>query len=421
VSQTFWWRYPVSGTGAVTVRAVASDGVNEVEHVWTLQRRDATADPIVITHFDRTAVPGEIELRWLAGRDNDGGALTTYRVRTSAQPITTNQVWTLATTHTDVPPAATPGEEMRMILTGLPPKSEVFVAVRGVGSLGQFTVLGNSPSVQTEPAQLSGHVYSAGTGVPLEGITVRLGALTTLTDAGGAYGFDDLPLVLGHLLFTDDDAPGPGAFWDNRRSYQWSYADQIDVHLLPVVGVQSQHYPDFLTMFLHFVRVPGIPTPLGTRRWELPIDVYAPPHTNGGLDYQSVIHAAMDDLEQVLGRDLFNVVAAPPQTGVVYEYNSSITRDNYSIYEWTPDFYPSRARVQMRTIYTSADEDQYRTVVRHELGHVLGLMNHSVDSGHLMIGGQAPVVDHFTDDERAVLAAYLSMQRGADLSLIIND
>jgi len=421
VSETFWWRYAVSGTGPATVRAVASDGVNEVEKVWTLQRRDATADPIVITHFARTAVPGEIELRWIAGTDNDGGALTTYRVRTSLEPITSNQVWTIASTHGDVTPAADPGEEMTMILRELPPLEEVFVAVRGVGSLGQFTVLGESPSVLTEPVRLFGHVFDAATSAPLSGVTVRIGPYSTTTDATGAYFLDNMPLVTGTLVFTEDDDPGPGTYYDNRRSYIWHYVDNIDVYMLPVRDVESPEYPDFLTMFLHFVRMGSNDYPLGTRRWELPLDVLVPAHVVGGLDYRAVIVEALDDLEQVFARDLFNVVSVAPETGLQFEYSSSISRDNYDIQEWTADFYPLRARVQMRTVYDAADEIGFRTIVRHELGHVLGLMNHSADAGHLMVGGQSALVTHFTDDERNVLSTYLSIPRGTELSFTVDD
>ena len=421
VSQTFWWRYAVSGLGPATVRAVISDGVHETEKVWTLERRDATADPIVITHFDRTTVPGEVELRWIAGMDNDGGALTTYRVRTALEPITNNQVWSIASPHADVPVAAAPGEEMTMILKTLPPKAEVFVAVRGVGSLGQFTVLGESPSVQTDPLRLFGNVYDAETGAPLSGVSVRLGSYSTTTDATGAYSLDELSLVSGYLVFSDDDGSGPGMYYDNRRRYIWRYVEKIDVHMLPVHDVESAEYPDFLTMFLHFVRMAVSPEPLGTRRWQLPLDVYVPPRVNGGLDYQAVIVGAMVDLEQVFARDLFNVVSAPPDTGLYFEYSPSITRDIYDILEWTPDGYPARARVQMRTLYVANDSTGFLTVVRHEFGHVLGLMSHSLDTRHLMVGGQAALVTHFTDDERNVLSAYLSFPRGTDLSHIIND
>jgi hypothetical protein len=94
-------------------------------------------------------------------------------------------------------------------------------------------------------------------------------------------------------------------------------------------------------------------------------------------------------------------------------YVDDLPQDNYGVEEWTSDWYPRRGLIEFRTVYSAPTESVLQVVARHELGHVLG-MNHSTDWAHLMVGGLAPQVSHFSNDEVAIIQCRYHLPRGWD-------
>jgi hypothetical protein len=167
--------------------------------------------------------------------------------------------------------------------------------------------------------------------------------------------------------------------------------------------------------------VPLIPYTADQRRRELPIALYCRPYTHAGLDYAATIEAVGDELAGVFGSPVFYRAPDPlPAARVETTYNGVITRDRYSIREWSPDYYPLAGLIEFRVHYADSTVEAFKQIIRHELGHALGL-NHSFDPGHLMVGFQAASVPSFTPDEVALLRSYYSIPRGWDMRRYARD
>jgi len=160
--------------------------------------------------------------------------------------------------------------------------------------------------------------------------------------------------------------------------------------------------------------VAGIPVPTQTRRWELPIPLYVPPFANGGLDYRAAVVEVAADINATTGLPIFSIVGTPPAVGVTVGYDPLAQADRYHYLEWSADWYPLRGEVAFRTVYQAGDALEFRRVVRHELGHALGL-SHSYSSLHLMYP-LFPTLDDFHPDEIAVIRTLYGVPRGLDVT-----
>jgi hypothetical protein len=127
--------YLGSSVGPKLVRVVVSDGDKSVTHEWQLKVTTVPDNippaPVVITLAETGVEPGEINIEWTAvGRDGMFGRPSIYQVRTSPVPILTEQDWARGSERPGVPPPAIAGETMRMVVGGLQPARQTYVAVR---------------------------------------------------------------------------------------------------------------------------------------------------------------------------------------------------------------------------------------------------------------------------------------------------
>jgi hypothetical protein len=158
--------------------------------------------------------------------------------------------------------------------------------------------------------------------------------------------------------------------------------------------------------------VGGTPFPADQRRHSLPIALYVRDFEKNGLDYGKAVREVADEFDAYLGQRVFSVAPIPlPADRVETTYSGILERDHLEILEWTTDWYPLLALIEFRTTYSASSEEAFKVIVRHELGHALGL-NHSLDTGHIMVGGPAPSVLHFSTDEIAVLRTFYIIPRG---------
>lgn len=418
VSEERQFSYQALATGIKVVKATASDGVHEISHQWRLKVTeipDAIPPAAIDIILVQTGVnPGEVDLQWIAvGADGTTGIASQYRVRTLPTPILTEQDWGRASERPGVPSPAGAGEVMSMTLTALQPARTTYLAVRAEDDFGNLSPLAESPSVMTRGMRVSGVVRDARTNLPIAGAYVAFGLTSTTSDGAGEWALEELGAANDLMVVRDERVAGIGSYYDYTLPYSILHNDYVELFLLPVFPLETSHYPDFLTWFRTMTDNAGNPYGSQTRRWDLPVTLYVRSFSKGGLDYRAAIERVAGEFNAILGVDVFTVVTTGLIDGVETVYIEDLPQDNYGVEEWTSDWYPRRGLIEFRTAYTQPTESVLEVVARHELGHALG-MNHSTDWAHIMVGGVAPQVDFFSNDEIAAIQCRYHLPRGWD-------
>ena len=408
------------------VRVVVSDGTLDAITGWSLTVTgppDSVAPAVVtITSVERGPDPHEIDIWWLAvGDDGMDGRATSYTIGVSDFPIVDQSNWDRARQYTIPGAAADPGTEMTQVLSLSKAGSETVVAVRAVDDKGNLSPLGDYSVGYTRGYTYSGEVRDVMTDLPISDAIIKFPPpFQVTTDQNGQWAVAEAP-NLNVLVVSDDGVPrAVGDYYDYRIDDPNLQNGFHSVYLFPNLELESNYYPGFFVFFLAMTEMPGVPYPSYLRHWDLPIDIYVPPFEANGLDFKATVERVVVDLENDLGFPVFRVVDSPPAVGVECGFRGGITADNYGTYEWTEDWYPVRGRVEFRTHYSPASLLPFERVIRHEMGHALGL-SHSNDPNHLMVGGQTQQVDTFSPDEVAVIQIIYGVPGGVAVGSYLDD
>jgi hypothetical protein len=411
-------------TGTRHVVATATDGELIIDNEWWLSVAalpDSVAPAeVTILSVEPGFQPHEIEIRWFAvGDDGMVGRAASYIVGMSNLPIEGDADWASAEKRTVDGSSAEPGSVMQLVDTRAAAAGYTAVMVRAVDEQSNISPLGQYASGYARGYSYSGEVTNVFTGEPVAGAVVTGGTRSTTAGPDGRWELTEMSVVDGGLLISDDGVTGPfGLFFDYRIDDPNRNGAYYSIKLIPMIQLESTVYPDFMFFFIGITAFTGPPNthyPSYQRHWELPIDLYVTPFERGTLDYKAAIERVAVDLATDIGFDAFRIVDAPPAVGIDIFYLSDDDpgRDNYSIYEWTEDAYPVRGRIEFRSVYEPHDLQVFERVIRHELGHALGLTHSEDGDRHLMVGGLlAPQVDTFSADEVAALQIIYSLPRG---------
>jgi hypothetical protein len=419
-------RYVFDATeeGGFAVEARVTDGELISKHLWNLTVTGVpdTIPPaeVVITDLQAGTEPGEVDVAWIAvGQNGMEGQASNYLVRTSPAPVLTEEDWQRASEISGVPDPVPPGETMSMTITGMIPGRYTRVTVRAVDDFGNLSPVGESPGVYTKGMYISGIVRNALTLEPVPNMAIGLTSLLTTTDANGEFEFTELPPLEGALTMTDEDVVGDiGEYFDYVGSYEVVHNDYLQLYMLPnipLVNTTWYEYTNFYVLYRVMTDLEGIPPASQQRRWNLPINIYIPPFVRNGLDYRQTILNILPEFDAILGTQVFNVVDSIPDLGVSTKFDDGADADNYLVTDRDANFYPVKGRVRLRTVYTADSAPQFKIVVRHEFGHVIGLQ-HSRDPYHLMVGGTVPRVSNFTPDEISVMKVFYNIPRGTPMT-----
>jgi hypothetical protein len=407
VSQNDFYDHLVDEVGTVIVRAVVSDGELFVDHEWLLTAHPDDLPPAQVQIT--TVQPGpnlrEIEARWLAvGDDGLNGRASGYIVAISNTYIDDSSDWALAGKHTIDGSVVDAGTEMHLVIARNSAAQYTAVTVRAIDDAGNLSALGPCVEGYTRGYSYTGEVRDASTGLPIAGAIVRSGGATVASGPNGAWSMNDLPAVITELTISDDDVPGSiGDYYDVQLDDPDDNTYHFVISLIPHRTMQSTIHPDFLQFFDGLTEMYLYKWPSYLRHFDLPINVYVEPFEKNGLDYKATIEGVVESLGADIGFEVFRVVDTPPAVGIFCVYRDDIVYDNWIPTEWTEDFHLVKGRVTFRTIYSPTSQEFFERVIRHELGHGLGL-DHSQDPIHLMLGGAGvPRVDRFTQDEINIL------------------
>jgi hypothetical protein len=419
-------------TGTCHVVATATDGRVTIDNEWWLSVADLPDSiapaQVTILAVEPGAEPHEVEVRWSAvGDDGMVGRAALYVVATSSLPIENLSDWDSAEKHAVDGSAADPGSVMQLVARRTEAAGFTAVAVKAVDEQDNVSPLGPYASGYTRGYSYSGLVTDVFTDNPIAGVLVGDGGRSTTTESDGSWQLTEMPIVTSGLLISDEGVAGPlGSFFDyviDDPNHDGAY---YPIKLVPVIELESGHYADFMHFFIamtEYIGQPNFPYNSYLRHWELPIDLYVPPFEIGGLNYEATIERVAVELAAHIGFTVFRVVDSPPAIGVHVSYldPGSTHHDNFAIYEWTEDLYPITGDLKFRSTYEATDLAHFELVIRHELGHALGLA-HSTDKKHLMLGGQqVPSVNNFTADELAALRIIYSIPRGYPVGAYLRD
>jgi hypothetical protein len=386
--------YEPTAPGIHTVSITVDDGLAVAEKGWQLQVVDGPVNnpPFIRAYepatYDVVAWANDAVVFSVDGYDPDGDAIDiTWYVDGAATG-----------TGSTFPFTASPGEYGIEAVV-----SDGELIARHAWTLTLLDVSG----------ALSGRLYDAVTRAPVPSVIVSIGGFESVSSVLGQFEFAGLPPDGEQLLVRDEAGPDFGAYFDYSMIHYESDGTYLEIFLLPNRPVDSAYYSDFHQFYRTMTDINGIPYPSGQRRWDLPVQVYIPPYEANGLDYRQTILSVLPGFDTILGRTVFEVVDAVPASGVSITYLDNIYADNYRVTEWSPDYFPENGLIQFRVTYGTGTAETFRGIIRHEFGHVLGLM-HSADSRHLMVGGHAASRTTFTPVEEDVLRALYHIPRGHD-------
>ena len=400
--------FTASEPGFTRFRVYVTDGNFSLMHTWLLTvaivpEPGDTIPPAQVENIsvEPGALPGKVIVRWRAvGDDGLEGRAARYVVATSSSPIVDEWTWQLSETAVVDGGGGEPGTEMSRVVSGPDAAQYTTAVVRAIDDSGNISSIGPYAEGLSRGYSYGGKVSDLLTGDPIAGAEVVAGDYTVVTGSDGRWSMEEMPFVSQGIVISDDGVEGDiGDYYDFRIQEPNSHGAYHRVYMFPHYRLESVgYYTGFLQFFVEMTDNRAIPYPTYLRHWDLPINVYAEPATYGDLDYKATVERVAVELNDHLGIAAFRAVNAPPDTGVVCSYDPQLYADNFGYLELTEDWFPVRGEIEFRTIWDAGNVVLFERIIRHELGHALGL-RHSRDSIHLMVGGPSPQVANFSEDE----------------------
>jgi len=270
---------------------------------------------------------------------------------------------------------------------------------------------------------VSGRVVDVRTGGGIGGLPVALGASGDTTDADGRFRVE----TVGEArLVVDGRSLGFSVYL--VEPFRVDADTTVVIRLLPLSPLRSGHYRNLLHFFklmtgtgepgrraIEDVSISYESSPRTThlRRWDaLPIRLHVPPRTAGGFSWDRIVWRAVERWERSVGLDLFEPAGDPDRAQVRVVYSGPYSRVVFE--EWAPSGVP--LGVTMRLKGDEVEADRLRASAEHELGHVLMLLVHSEDPGHLMYwGGSAG--RRVSEDEALVVRCMYGLPNLTDMSV----
>ncbi len=357
---------------------------------------------------------GHVVVTWTApGDDGSDGTASAYEVRTWTEPILTEEDWNEASPKKNTPVPGPVGTIETMVVRALNPGTYVYLTMRAIDDFFNYSPLGNCIRLLVRGIDARGHAYAMHTGEPLGGIYVTSYECSDTSDASGAYLLKNLPYYVSYIRASDENAAGEvGAYYDSRDTVNDpGEVIEHDFYLMPSLGIHCSGNPgEYGNRFIRFFkevtatsgRFERSTVYHGWNHW--PLAVHNPEKVFESVDLQAAARGAMDEWEELTGYDLFVEVDRKEDADVWIVYDD--VRDgkhHYRTVEWNPDGTPKVREITIFPSNTSTSVIYVSHVVfAHELGHVLGFLDHSSDPGHIMFWFLTQV-RHVTIDEANVI------------------
>jgi len=345
------------------------------------------------------------------------GELQRYELRVFYSPLDADQ-W--ETTYLVGTPEADPeaGEE-RFTIAGLDAGRTIYMRVRSFDLCCNASAWSNLAGGPVAGHTVSGVVLDFETGAPRPGLSVRYGSIEDVTGPDGRFRCADVRPLPANQTYP------PGYIWDDAAPESWYMLRDyraVDDSLEKRLGsfhsqpFAADNYDDFLEFFLHMVNA---------AYWEnhlvrpiFPIRVWVTEYVNEGLDYAAATRDAMATWESAVGLDLFEEAPDSSQASLYFRIwpdDTQISGEYEVILREPGTATPLLMAIDVDGSGDAAAYAGVRRILLHELGHALGLWNHSDDVDHLM--NYTATVDGPTHAEIRVVRILYHMDRWEDLLL----
>lgn len=428
--------YEASHVGRDTLRVHAEAGAVVRDFFWVVEvvpEPDTAPPPVPVVTSVPGAEPAQVVLSWTRVSGSTY-PIVDYAVVVSYAGLVTAQNWDQAQALGTV--AHLPGQ-IAYTLTfdrangGLIPGAEAWFAVRARDDRGQMSAaVTNRYTRITTEWWIDGRVINDA-GQPLLGVVVgtTVPLRNSNTDGSGHFRLGPYRSIDSVSVRTTTDD-----YYDYTTARLGSAADaDLDLVLPGKYGVDpacTAYDGDFLNYLRHMTRtVASDVDTSASRLWKWdhwPITVFLPDSTTaGGRELDDLARAMLARWNTALGETYLTEATTAAAADVRFAWVIDAAAGYGETALVLPagrvlgDVVPQKIRVE---IEIGLGTDQFfQEVALHELGHVLGLVNHSIfctGSGHLMVlgaSGNLSLPNPIHPDEVRAVRCVRRLPQGADM------
>jgi hypothetical protein len=392
-----------------------------------------------------TAGARGVSVEWKAPQDDSPSErVIAYDLRVEyADGYAPADFWKTAVPAVNPPEPGDPGSIESYTIEDPRRARDLFVGILAIDEGGNYSPPAGPVAIHVPGFAFSLECVDVFTGLPIEGLSVILStgrAYPYTTDSAGRIAHEgELDDGVTYLQVRRGSSPTPYHSMNQRLALQ---GDSLHTSLaIPVEAAHAAGIPNLLTLFnqlmktvmtsqstgVEFPQV-GEFAPVAAERklskWRhRPVACYIPPFVNpNGVDYEAQARlAAMRWMERT-GEPLFELVDAPPDTGIVVTYRPrnemgiivGITNHTYGA-----DGALIRDDIWVVNDAGSSAAARLYLIFLHEFGHTIPL-GHINDPSLIMFQGQ-PLPGDISDDEVRVVQLLESLPFGIDMSIYDED
>lgn len=444
VSNAATYTYRPSQLGVDTLRVQVAAGDVARNYYWTITvvaSENTLPLPVDGVAADAGPEPGDVLVAWL--RVNPGAyALDEYVVAVShSGPITTAN-WDQTRELRRVPHRIDQAGYVATFTVaddGMIPGADAWFAVRAVDELGQMSPVSDNGFTNTTTAWWVDGVVRDDRDLTHPGVIVeaREQGLSTNTDNSGVFRLGPFRSI-DQVVISTNSSNAPISGWFDFESAPLDSVKGRDYEILLITrhaldSSCTDHQGQFLNYLRFMARTrysPNDPENTKQYKWDsYPVSVYLPEVVSGsGVNFADAVRFAMAFWDSVMGEPYFVETSDQATANVVGRFDLSEPSSYGSVRLLEPagsqyelgNVIPEKVELYLwRSDLVNATF--LKEVALHELGHVLGLLDHAncATAGYLMttgVGGNLNQDHPIHPDEQNAVRCIRRLRQGVDMA-----